>query len=63
METTLVVNSPLVTYDFGFAFIFQQSQGNEDDLFSKIQYVGTLKDILQLDYGPMFSPIILFHYN
>jgi hypothetical protein len=63
METTLVVNSPLVTNDFGFAFIFQQSQGNEDDVFSKIQYVGTLKDILQLDYGPMFSPSILFCYN
>jgi hypothetical protein len=41
----------------------KQSQGNEDDVFSEIQYVGTLKAILQLDYGPIFSPIILSCYN
>jgi hypothetical protein len=28
-----------------------------------IQYVGILKQILQLDYGPMFSPIMLFCCN
>jgi hypothetical protein len=29
-------------------------------VFDQIQYVGTLKQILQLDYGLMFSPIVLF---
>jgi hypothetical protein len=54
-------NSLLIAYDYGVAFVFQQSQGNEDDVLGVIQYVGTLKEILQLDYGPMFSPIVLFH--
>jgi hypothetical protein len=53
----------LVTYDFGFASIFQQSQGSEDVVLGQIQYVETLKEILQLDYGPMTSPIVLFHCN
>ncbi len=29
-------------------------------MFGQIQYVGTLKQILQLDYGSMSSPIVLF---
>jgi hypothetical protein len=32
-------------------------------MLGHIQYVGTLKEILQLDYGPMASPIVLFHCN
>jgi hypothetical protein len=55
-------NNLLVTYDYGVASIFQQSQGNEDNVLGVIQYVGTLKEILQLDYGPMFSPFVLFHW-
>jgi len=32
-------------------------------MLGQIQYVGTLKEILQLDYGPMVSLIVLFHCN
>ncbi len=32
-------------------------------MLGQIQYVGTLKDIFQLDYGPMVSPIVLFRCN
>jgi len=52
--------SLLMTYDSCVASIFQQSQGIEDDLLGVIQYVGMLKQIWQLDYGPMSSPIMLF---
>lgn len=51
----------LVTYDFGVASIFQQSQGSEDVVLGPIKYVETLKEILWLDYGPMVSAIVLFH--
>jgi hypothetical protein len=50
----------LVKYDFGLAFIFQQSKGSEDIVLGVIQYVGILKQNLKLDYGPIFSPILLF---
>ncbi len=30
-------------------------------MLGHIQYVGTLKEILQLDYGLMASSIVLFH--
>jgi hypothetical protein len=49
----------LVTYDSGVASVFQQSEGSEDVL-EVIQYVGILKQILKLDYGPMSSPIVFF---
>jgi hypothetical protein len=45
------------------AFVFQQSQGSENVVLGVIQYVGTLKQILKLDDGPMSSPIVLFCYN
>jgi len=32
-------------------------------MLGQVQYVGTLKEILQLDCGPMASPIVLFHCN
>ncbi len=53
-------NNLLVTYDYVVASILQQSQGSEDEVLGAIQYVGTLKEILRLDYGPISSPIILF---
>lgn len=56
-------NNFLVTYNFGVASIFQQAQGSEDDVLGWIQYVNTLKEILQLDYGPMASLIVLFCCN
>jgi hypothetical protein len=45
------------------AFVFQQSQGSENVVLGVIQHVGTLKQILKLDDGPMSSPIVLFCYN
>jgi len=50
----------LVAYASGVASGFQQSEGSEDVL-GVIQYVGIFKQILKLDYGPMSSPIVLFH--
>jgi hypothetical protein len=47
-------------YDLGVAFIFQQSQGNDDEVLGMVQYVEILKEILQLEYAPMSSPIALF---
>jgi hypothetical protein len=50
-----------VTYDSGLASFF--SQNNVDDNHHpsrQVQYVGVLKDILQLDYGTMSTPIVLF---
>jgi hypothetical protein len=44
----------------GVTFVFQQSQGNDDEALGVVQYVEILKEILQLEYGPMFSPIALF---
>jgi hypothetical protein len=49
-----------VTYDCGVASIFQQSQGSEDEVLGAIQCVGTLKEVLWLDYGPISLPITLF---
>jgi hypothetical protein len=53
----------LVTYDSSVASIFQQSQGKEYNVLSQIQYLGALNQILQLDYGPMSSQIVLFWCN
>lgn len=49
-----------VTFDYSVASTFEQVEGNGDDVLGPIQYVGLLKQILQLDYGCMSSPIILF---
>ncbi len=50
-----------VTYDSKVASFF--SHNNVDDNHHpsrQLQYVGVLKDILQLDYGTMSTPIVLF---
>jgi hypothetical protein len=50
-----------VTYDNGVASFF--SHNNVDDNHHpsrQLQYVGVFKDILELDYGTMSTPIILF---
>jgi hypothetical protein len=35
-----------VTFDYDVASIFQQSQGNEDEMLGTIQYLATLNEIL-----------------
>jgi hypothetical protein len=47
----------LQTYDAGVASIFHVP--TEDALEVSINYVGILKDILELDYGPLHTPVIL----
>jgi hypothetical protein len=50
-----------VIYDSRVASFF--SHNNVDDNHHpsrQLQYVGVLKDILQLDYGTMSTPIVLF---
>jgi hypothetical protein len=54
-------NNILVTFDSSVASFFQQFEGSDNDVFGQIQYVGIVKDISKSDYGPMFSPIVLFH--
>jgi len=51
----------MATYDFGVASIFQQPQAtHEGTTLSSIQYVGVLKDIILLDYGPVSQPMVFF---
>jgi hypothetical protein len=51
----------MATYDSRVASIFQQPHAtNEGMTLSSIQYVGVLKDIILLNYGPMFQPVVLF---
>ncbi len=54
-------NVGCVTYDSGVASFF--SHNNVDDNHHpsrQLQYVAVLKDILQLDYETMSTPIVLF---
>ncbi len=51
----------MTTYDFKVASIFQQPHAtNEGVTLGSIQYVGVLKDIILLNYGPMSQPMVLF---
>jgi hypothetical protein len=50
-----------VTYDSGVASFFIHNNVDDNHHPSRqLQYVGVLKDILQLDYGTMSTPIVLF---
>jgi hypothetical protein len=49
----------MVSFDCGVASMFGQRQAHIGDEHASIQYVGVLKDILRLDYGPISTPIIL----
>jgi hypothetical protein len=49
-----------VMFNFGVALVFEQVEGNGNDVLGPIKYVGLLKQFLQLDYSPIFSPILLF---
>ena len=46
------------TYNSGVASVFEVPV--EDAMDVSVNYVGVLKDILKLDYGPLHTPIILF---
>ncbi len=48
----------LQTYDSGIASVFDVPI--QDAANVSVNYVGVLKDILKLDYGPVHTPIILF---
>jgi hypothetical protein len=48
----------LQTYDSGVASMFQVPSADATDV--SVNYVGVLKDILKLNYGPVRTPIILF---
>jgi hypothetical protein len=45
------------TYDSGVASVFTIPTADARDV--SVNYVGVLKDILKLDYGPLSSPIVL----
>ena len=47
----------LQTYDSGVASVFEVPAVDSTDV--TVNYVGVVKDILQLDYGPLHSPVIL----
>jgi len=47
----------LISYNSGVASIFQQPSGTAGE--SSVNYVGILKDVLELDYGAVHTKIIL----
>jgi hypothetical protein len=47
----------MLTYDSGVASVFQVPI--EDATNVNANYIGVVKDILKLDYGPMSRPIVL----
>jgi hypothetical protein len=49
----------LLTYDSGVASVFDVPSENAREV--SINYVGILKDILKLDYGPLQTPVILMN--
>jgi hypothetical protein len=49
--------SRIQTYNSGIASIFAVSTEDAQDV--SVNYVGVLKDILKVDYGPMRQPVIL----
>lgn len=51
----------IATYDIGVATFFSHNNDDGNHLPSRqLHYVGLLKEILKLDYGPISTPIILF---
>ena len=49
------------TFDSRVASVFQVPTPNTSDVF--VHYVGVLKDILKVNYGPMHTPIMLSRYK
>jgi hypothetical protein len=45
------------TYDGGVASVFQVTGTDTTEV--SLNYVGAVKDILKLDYGPLHTPVIL----
>jgi hypothetical protein len=45
------------TYDSGVAYVFEVPTIHATDV--SVNYVGVVKDILKLDYGPLSRPIVL----
>jgi hypothetical protein len=57
-------NVGCVTYDSGVASFFSHNNVDENHHPSRqLQYVGVLKDILQLNYRTMSTPIVLFRFD
>ena len=48
----------LKTYDSGVASVFHMPSVGSEEV--TLNYVGVLKDILKLNYGPLRTPVILF---
>ena len=51
-------SATLQTYDSGVASVFHMS--TPESASATLNYVGVLKDILKLNYGPLRTPIIIF---
>ena len=51
-------SSTLQTYDSGVASVFHIA--SMESASTQLPYVGVLKDILKLDYGPLRTPVIIF---
>jgi hypothetical protein len=49
------------TYDSGVASVFEVPTIHATDV--SVNYVGVVKDILKLDYGPLSRPIVLLRYK
>ncbi len=49
----------MVSFDYGVALIFGQWQTHMGDGDVIVEYVNVIKDIFNLDYGPISTPIVL----
>jgi len=48
------MNTSMATYDSSVASVFQQQQeSQEGTTLGSVQYVGVLRDIILMDYGPV----------
>jgi hypothetical protein len=52
-----LATTQMQTYDSGVASVFQVPGADATEV--SVNYVGVLKDILKLDYGPVRAPVVL----
>ncbi len=58
------MNTSMATYDSSVASVFQQQQeSQEGTTLGSVQYVGVLRDIILMDYGPVSQLVVLFKFD
>jgi hypothetical protein len=54
-------SAALQTYDSGIASVFEVPTANGIEVSAN--FVGVVKDIFKLDYGPLHTPLIILQYE